>query len=172
MRVPAKTLTSVSAAIVASWIAYEGFTAQPVIPTKGDVPTIGNGSTQYEDGRRVTMADPPITRQRARELAVNLLEQKYAKCVRNSLGDTLVHPVEFEQAVDFAGQYGCYRWEQSSMLRETKEGDYAQACDAYLLYRFAARYDCSTLVNGQPNKRCWGVWDRQLKRHAKCMEVQ
>ena len=57
------------------------------------------------------------------------------------------------------------------MRRETQAGNYAQACDAYLLYRFAAGYDCSTLVNGQPNKRCWGVWDRQLKRHAACTGV-
>jgi GH24 family phage-related lysozyme (muramidase) len=158
----------VTAAIVAGWIAYEGFTAQPVIPTKGDVPTIGNGSTQYEDGRRVTMQDRPITRQRARELATNLLDKKYASCVRNSLGDTLIDPVEFEQAVDFAGQFGCYRWEQSSMRRETQAGNYARACDAYLLYRFAAGYDCST----PGNQRCGGVWTRQLQRHAKCMEVQ
>lgn len=169
-RAPANTM-KVTVAIVAAWIAYEGFTASPVIPTKDDVPTIGHGSTQYESGQPVKMTDPPITRQRARELAVNLLEDKYARCVRNSLGDTLVHPVEWEQAVDFAGQYGCYRWEQSSMRRETQAGNYAQACDAYLLYRFAAGYDCSTLVNGQPNKRCWGVWDRQLKRHAACTGV-
>ncbi|VTU38211.1 Phage-related lysozyme (muraminidase) [Variovorax sp. PBS-H4] len=170
-RVPAKTL-GVSAAILAAWIASEGFAPKPEIPTKGDVPTIGHGATHYEDGRRVTMADPPITRQRAAELAENLLEGTYAQCVRKSLGDTLIHPVEFAQAVDFAGQYGCYRWQQSSMARETKAGNYSQACDAYLLYRFAAGYDCSTLINGLPNKRCWGVWDRQLQRNAKCEAVQ
>ncbi|CAN7467392.1 lysozyme [Variovorax sp. LjRoot175] len=166
-RVPVMTL-KVTAAIVAGWIAYEGFSAGPIIPTKGDVPTIGHGSTHYESGARVTMADPPITRQRAHELAVNLLEQTYAKCVRDSLGDTPIHPVEFAQAVDFAGQFGCYRWKQSSMASETKAGNYAQACDAYLLYRFAAGFDCST----PGNKRCGGVWTRQLERHQKCEAVQ
>lgn len=170
-RAAARTM-KVTAAIVAGWIAYEGFTAAPVIPTKGDVPTIGHGSTVYEDGRKVTMQDPPVTRQRAAELATNLLEQQYGTCVRDSLGDVLIDPVEFHQAVDFSGQYGCYRWKQSSMLRETKMGNYEKACHAYLLYKFAANYDCSTTINGKPNKRCYGVWLRQLERHAACMGVQ
>lgn len=188
-RVPAQLL-GVSVAIVSAWIAAEGFTAAPVIPVRGDVPTIGHGSTQYEDGTPVTMADPPITRTRARELAVNLLEQRYGQCVRDSLGDTLMHPVEFEQAVDFAGQYGCGAWRASSMLRDYQAGRYVQACEDYLAFRFMTsaqplegftayrwdargrptrwRYDCST----PGNRVCRGVWTRQLGRNAKCKGVQ
>ena len=165
-RIPASALR-LTAAIVAAWIVAEGFTAGPVIPTKGDVPTIGHGSTQYEDGTRVTLADPPITRQRAAQLAANLLDGQYVACVKRSLGDAPMHPVEFEQAVDFAGQYGCAAWGNSSMRRGYVAGNYRQACNAYLLYRFAAGYDCST----PGNKRCGGVWTRQLKRHAACSAV-
>lgn len=163
-RMPANTM-KIGAAIIAAWIAFEGFTPGPVIPTKGDVPTIGHGSTQYEDGTRVTMQDEPISRKRAAELATNLLEQQYGKCVRESLGGTPVNVVEFSQAVDFSGQYGCATWRQSSMLRLTKQGQYASACGAYLRYRFAAGYDCST----PGNKRCMGVWTRQLERYEACM---
>lgn len=166
-RLPARTM-KIGAAIIAAWIAFEGFTPAPVIPTKGDVPTIGHGSTHYEDGTRVTMHDKPITRVRAAELATNLLEQTYGKCVRDSLGETPVHPVEFAQAVDFAGQYGCATWRKSSMLRLTKQGNYTAACGAYLRYKFAAGYDCST----PGNTRCMGVWTRQQKRNAACMGVQ
>lgn len=166
-RLPAHSL-KIGAAIVAAWVAFEGFSPTPYIPTKGDVPTIGNGSTHYEDGTRVTMQDKPITRQRAEELTVNLLEKTYGECVRHSLGSTLVHQVEFAQAVDFAGQYGCRTWETSSMLRLTKAGDYRAACGAYLRYRFAAGYDCST----PGNTRCYGVWTRQKARYAACMGVQ
>lgn len=165
-RIPASAL-GLTAAIVAAWIGAEGFTFGPVIPTKGDVPTIGHGSTQYEDGRRVTLADPPITRQRAAELATNLLDGQYVACVKRSLGEAPMHPVEFEQAVDFAGQYGCATWVGSSMRRGYAAGNYRQACNAYLLYKFAAGYDCST----PGNKRCSGVWTRQLKRHAACSAV-
>ena len=75
----------------------------PYVPTQGDVPTIGHGSTRYEDGRRVTLADPPITRKRAVELALGELDRTYAQCVRDSLGATLVNQTEFDQAADFAG---------------------------------------------------------------------
>ena len=166
-RTPANT-AKVGAVILAAWIAYEGFSARPIIPTKGDVPTIGHGSTQYESGVRVNMSDAPITRQRAAELALNLLEQQYGACVRRSLGDTLIHPIEFNQAVDFAGNFGCGNWTGSSMLRKTKAGDYAGACRSYLLYKYSARYDCST----PGNKICGGVWSRQLERHAACMGAQ
>ncbi len=188
-RVPAAGL-GIGAAILASWIAAEGFSAAPIIPVRGDVPTIGHGATRYEDGTRVTMADPPITRERARDLAANLLEQQYGACVRDSLGDTLVQQVEFALAVDFAGQYGCGAWRGSSMLARMRAGDYVGACQAYLSYRFMTstqalqgysayqwdaagratrwRYDCST----PGNKVCRGVWTRQQARHAACMGAQ
>ncbi len=158
----------IGAALVAAWLAFEGFTSAPVIPTKGDVPTIGNGSTHYEDGTRVTMADKPITRQRAKELATNLLEREYGTCVRDALGETPVNETEFSVAVDFAGQYGCATWAKSSMLRDTKAGKYEAACTDYLRYKFAAGYDCST----PGNTRCMGVWTRQLERYEACMGVQ
>lgn len=166
-RVPANTL-KVTSLIVASWFAYEGFTSNPIIPTKNDRPTIGSGSTQYEDGTPVKMTDPPITRKRAEELATNLLEQKFAPCVRRSLGETLVDPVEFGLAVDFAGQFGCANWAQSSMVKKMKAGDYSGACRSYLLYKYSAKFDCS--IPG--NKICGGVWTRQKERYATCMGVQ
>lgn len=166
-RVPAKTL-GLTAAIVAGWIAAEGFSSAPIIPTRGDVPTIGHGATHYEDGRRVTMADPPITRQRAHELAKNLLNDTYVECVKRSLGDSLIFSKEFEIAVDFTGQYGCARWHASTMRKSYVAGSYVQACNAYLLYKFSAGYDCST----PGNRICGGVWTRQLKRHKQCMELQ
>lgn len=45
----------------------EGFRARPYACPAG-VATIGIGSTVYPDGRRVTLLDPPITRERAVEL--------------------------------------------------------------------------------------------------------
>ena len=166
-RKPAAAM-GVTAAILAAWMAAEGFSSAPIIPTKGDVPTIGHGSTHYEDGRRVNMADPPITRQRAQELAYNLLDQTYAACVRRSLGNSLVLPEEFAIAVDFAGQYGCSRWANSSMRKQTQAGQYLAACHSYRLYKFSAGYDCST----PGNKVCGGVWARSLKREADCLKVQ
>lgn len=165
-RLPASAL-GLTATILAAWIASEGFTAGPVIPTKGDVPTIGHGATHYEDGTKVTLQDAPITRQRAAQLATNLLQDTYVACVKRSLGETLMHPLEFEQAVDFAGQFGCSRWWGSSMRTHYLAGNYGPACQAYLQYKFSARFDCST----PGNRRCMGVWTRQLQRHTACSSV-
>lgn len=166
-RKPAAAM-ALTTAIVGAWIAAEGFSSGPIIPTKGDVPTIGHGATHYEDGTRVQMDDPPISRQRAYELASNILDQTYAACVRKSLGETLVLPEEFGIAVDFAGQYGCAKWNSSSMRRKTQQGDYKGACHSYTLYKFSAGYDCST----PGNKQCGGVWARSLKREADCLKAQ
>lgn len=55
-------------------IAFEGLKEEPYLCPAGK-PTIGIGSTRYPDGRRVTMADPPITRERAVEMALHDLNE-------------------------------------------------------------------------------------------------
>lgn len=172
---------SLSAAGFAAWQASEGDgpvvvkggveVHLPYIPTKGDVPTIGHGSTRYEGGNRVTLADPPITRQRAEQLARALHEEEEQR-FRASLPGVKLFQEEYDLYLDFTGQYGIGNWRASSMRRELMAGNYVKACAALLRYRYAAGYDCSTLVNGKPNKRCWGSWERQLKRHAQCMATQ
>lgn len=162
---------ALSAAGFAAWVADEGFTPSPVIPTKGDVPTIGHGSTRYEDGTPVKMTDPPITRERAAELAKHLHDEETRR-FRKSLPGVSLTQGEFDLYLDFNGQYGSGNWRSSSMRTNLLAGKYREACHALLRWRKAAGYDCSTLVNGEPNKRCWGVWTRQLERHAKCMAEQ
>lgn len=163
-------LLTISASGFAAWKGHEGFTDRAVIPTKGDVPTIGHGNTYYEDGRKVRMGDT-ITRQRADELARNILSQK-ERDFRASLPGAKLTQAEYDLYLDFVGQYGINTWRNSSMRRYVLNEQYAPACNALLRYRFAAGYDCSTLINGKPNKRCWGVWTRQQERHRKCMEAQ
>lgn len=162
---------TVSAAAFGTWKASEGFTDHAVIPTKGDVPTIGHGSTRYEDGEPVKMGDT-ITRKRASELARNLM-RKDENDFRASLPqDTRLHQAEYDVYVDFIGQYGIGNWRKSSMRSNVIAGNYPAACKALLNYRFAAGYDCSTMVNGKPNTRCWGVWTRQQQRYVTCMGAQ
>ncbi|MBX3588838.1 MAG: glycoside hydrolase family protein [Ramlibacter sp.] len=157
---------SVSAAGFGAWMVSEGFVDKAMIPTKGDVPTIGYGSTRYEDGRPVKLGDT-ITRQRATDLARNLMNAEVRRFVA-SLPGAKLYPDEFDLYMDFVGQYGMPTWQASTMRREILAGNYVAACNALLRYRFAAGYDCST----PGNKRCWGVWERQLKRHKQCMAVQ
>lgn len=164
-RVAVAALT-LSLAGFATWQASEGFAPVAMIPTRGDVPTLGHGSTRYEDGSRVKMGDT-ITRDRASILARNLMtadEKRFAA----SLPGVKLHPEEFDEYMDFVGQYGIGNWRRSSMRRNLLTGDFVGACRSLLRYKFAAGYDCST----PGNRRCPGVWTRQLERHKKCMEAQ
>jgi len=171
------TALALSVAGVTTWIADEGESPvvvvegeerlKPHIPTTGDVPTIGHGSTRYEDGTPVRLTDAPITRQRAVELAMQLHDEE-AQRFRASLPGVMLTQGEFDLYLDFAGQYGIGNWRNSSMRRHLLAGEYRAACDALLRYRYAAGYDCST----PGNRRCPGVWTRQQKRHAKCIKEQ
>ena len=156
----AVSMLSLSAAGFATWQASEGYAPVAVIPTKGDVPTIGHGSTRYEDGSPVRMGDT-ITPVRAEVLARNLNSQAEKQFAASLPG------VKLYQA-DFVGQYGIGTWRKGSPRKSLLAGNYAQACHDLLKYRYAAGFDCST----PGNKRCWGVWARQLERHAKCMAAQ
>ncbi|MGF6147099.1 glycoside hydrolase family protein [Kingella potus] len=59
---------AVSAAFFTALMRHEGYRAAPYRDS-GGVPTIGIGSTQYPDGRRVQMADPPVTPAQAVEIS-------------------------------------------------------------------------------------------------------
>ena len=52
--------------------AFEGLYLKPYL-CPANVPTIGYGSTAYENGIRVTLSDPPITKERAEELLMHEL---------------------------------------------------------------------------------------------------
>ncbi|MBQ0450653.1 lysozyme, partial [Acinetobacter baumannii] len=67
----------------------------------------------------------------------------------------------------FSYQYGVPTFAKSSMLKHLKAGQYKAACDSLLKYKYVAKRDCSIRSNG-----CYGVWTRQLERHAKCIGAQ
>lgn len=164
------TALAVSLAGFATWMGSEGFTSDPMVPTAGDVPTIGYGSTHYENGKPVTLADPPITRQRAAQLARNLMskdEQRF----RATLPGVDLYQEEYDLYLDFVGQFGIGNWRRSSMRRDLLAGRYRQACDHLLKYRFQAGRDCSRSKNWGP-QGCKGVWTRQKERHARCVAAQ
>ena len=166
----AVALLTLSASGFATWKANEQFVSAPMIPTRGDVPTIGYGSTHYEDGRPVRLIDPAISRRRAEQLARNLLSDDECR-FRASIPDVYLTQGEYDLYLDFVGQYGIGNWRKSSMRRHLIEGDYAQACEALLAWRKQAGRDCSLPQNWGPHG-CKGVWTRQQERRAKCLAEQ
>lgn len=144
----------------------ENYVGQAMIPTKGDVPTLGFGSTTHADGRPVRLGDTTTpSKALARTLQYIQVDETD---MRKTLEGVALHQAEYDVYIDWRYQYGATAWRNSSMLRELRAGNYPAACQALLKYRFSAGYDCST----PGNRVCAGVWTRQIKRHAACMEAQ
>lgn len=148
----------------------ESYTETAVIPTKGDRPTVGFGSTRHEDGTPVKLGDrtDPVRALIKARAHISRDEVQF----RDSLPGVALTQGEYDLYLDFTYQYGITNWRGSSMRRELLVGNYRAACQALLRYRYSAGYDCSTVIDGKRNKRCWGVWERQLERHSACMGEQ
>lgn len=168
VRITAGALALSAAAMVSLW-NHEGWTDAAVVPVKGDVPTVGPGLTKREDGSPVRMGDTITPLQGARRSLAHLQasEARIKQCVTAPL-----HQAEYDLMVDFAYQYGEAALCRSNIVREANAGNYVASCEAYKRFRFVAGYDCSTLVDGKPNRRCWGVWKRSLERAEKCLAAQ
>lgn len=167
-RLPVAALV-LSAAGFAGIAVNEHYTDTAVIPTKNDRPTVGLGSTFRDDGTPVQMGDT-ITPVKAIVRSIKHIQKDEAGLKRCVVAP--MHQVEYDVLVDFAYQYGVPTACRSSMVLYTNAGRYADACNAYTRYRFSGGYDCSTTINGQPNRRCWGVWKRSQERKEKCLSVQ
>ena len=159
----AVAVLSLSAAGFLGIVGSEGYTDRAVVPTKGDRPTVGFGSTFHEDGTPVKIGDT-TTPVRALVKAKAHID-KEERVFRASLPGVALHQAEYDLYLDWAYQFGTGAWNKSSMRRHLLMGDYAQACKSLLAYRFSAGYDCST----PGNKICAGVWTRQLERYNACM---
>ena len=164
-RILAAALT-LSATAFVGLVMEEGYSSTAIIPTRGDVPTLGFGSTTRADGTPVRLGET-TTPPRALQRTLQYVQQDEAD-MRATLQGVALHQAEYDVFMDWRYQYGAEAWRNSSMLRELRAGNYPGACQALLKYRFSAGYDCSA----PGNKVCAGVWARQLKRHAACMAAQ
>ena len=180
---------SLSAAGLIGLVVHESYTDKAIVPTQGDRPTVGFGSTFHEDGTPVKMGDTTTPVRALIKAHAHITKDEAA--FRASLPGVALHQGEYDIYLSFTYQYGTAAWQKSGMRRELLAGSYRPACDALLDYRklTSARqegpgwtvsrrdaqgkpvrweFDCST----PGNKVCRGVWTRQLERHQKCMGMQ
>lgn len=101
---------------------FEGLYLRPYLCSAG-VATIGYGATFYEDGRKVQLTDPPITRQRAEDLLQFHLRRHFLpKTVRLVPGaDT---PPRLAALVDFAFNLGHGALAGSTLRRRVNAGEW------------------------------------------------
>jgi len=105
---------------------FEGFSSKPYL-CPADVPTIGYGSTYYESGRRVTLQDPPITKDQAEELLLHEIEHTYAPGVARLCPTLINNETRFNAVVDFAYNLGVGRLQTSTLRRKLNEQDWEGA---------------------------------------------
>jgi len=99
---------------------FEGCYLRPYLCPAG-VPTIGYGATYYEDGRRVTLHDAPITRERAEALLVWMVRTKYLPAVLKLCpgADT---PERLAALIDFAFNLGAGNLKASTLRKRVNAG--------------------------------------------------
>ncbi len=93
---------------------FEGIYLKPYLCPAG-IATIGLGSTYYEDGKRVSLKDPAITKERAYQLFKNTLS-KYEKDVDTFTRDD-INQNQFDALVDFAYNCGSGNLKSSTLLK-------------------------------------------------------
>lgn len=159
---------TLSAAGLVGIVEEESFVPVAAVPTVNDRPTNCYGMTWRPDGSPVQIGDrcTPVEGLKRSLSHIAKDEHGLKACVTAPLSQT-----EYDILVDFSYQYGIARTCTSAMVENVNLGQYAAACQAYTLYRKSGGYDCSTMINGKPNKRCWGVWTRNLARRDNCLKA-
>lgn len=105
---------------------FEGFFSKPYL-CPAQVPTIGYGTTYYEDGKRVTLADAPVTRERAEELLVKQLQSPYMLGVLKASPVLAAFPASLGALTSFAYNLGVPRYRASTLRRRVEAQDWAGA---------------------------------------------
>lgn len=156
---------ALSASALIGLAVSEGYTDLAIIPTKGDVPTLGFGTTTRPDGSPVRIGDStnPVEALQRKQRDLVRFEGALKRCITVPL-----YQAEYDVYVDMAYNIGTGGFCGSTIVKRLNAQDYAGACDAILMWTRVAKQDCS--VPG--NKICWGLWERRLALNAKCKAAQ
>ena len=99
---------------------FEGFYPRAYLCPAG-VPTIGFGATFYEDGTRVQLTDPPITRERADSLLLWQVQMRFLPAVLR-LCPGVNSPERLAALIDFGFNLGSARLKTSTLRRRVNAG--------------------------------------------------
>jgi len=147
---------ALSAAALVGIVAQEGYSDKAIIPVKGDVPTIGFGTT---GGVRLgDTTNPPKALARALQ-DVQQYEGAIKRCVKVPL-----HQHEYDAYTSLAYNIGPTAFCGSSLVKKLNAEDYPGACNEILRWnRFQGR-DCSL-----PGSGCAGLAARRESEYRQCV---
>lgn len=140
---------SLSAAGLVSLLGYEGYSSNAYIPVKGDVPTIGFGTTEG-----VRLGDT-ITPEKAVERAyrdIHKTETAIHKCVNVPLTQS-----EYDAFTSLAYNIGTSAFCSSTLVKKLNARDYEGACSEIKRWVY---------FKGKVNQ---GLVNRRLKEYQTCM---
>lgn len=96
-------------------MSNEGVILHPYLDTKG-IPTIGVGNTFYEDGSKVKITDPPITKERAMELFKYILKNYELAVYSNTRDD--INQNQFDALVSICYNIGVTGFKNSTLVKK------------------------------------------------------
>ena len=115
---------------------FEGFRSKPYLCPAG-IPTVGYGSTYYADGRKVSLDDPPVSKEEADSLLLHELQTTYANGVMRLCPKLFQHEARFNAIVDFCYNLGVGRLQTSTLRRKINAEDWPGAVEQLLLWNKA-----------------------------------
>lgn len=98
---------------------FEGLRLTPYL-CSADVPTIGYGSTFYENGTKVSLVDKAISRARAEQLLTNTVAD-FEKKLYPILSGILLNDNQFSALVSFCFNVGVANFKKSTLLKIIRE---------------------------------------------------
>lgn len=103
---------------------FEGLYLTPYLCPAG-VPTVGYGATYYQDGRRVSLHDAPITRALADALLLWMIQTKYLPEVQQ-LCPGITCPMRLAALIDFAFNLGSGNLRASTLRHKVNAGQWGE----------------------------------------------
>lgn len=136
----------------------EGYTDRAVVPVKGDLPTIGFGTTQ---GVRMGDTTTP-TKALARALTdAQKFEGALKQCVKVPL-----YQHEYDTYVRFSYNVGSAAFCRSTMVKKLNAEDYSGACKEILRWTYFQGKNCASPENA---RLCGGLATRRKVEYQQCM---
>ncbi|MBV6414883.1 MAG: lysozyme [Xanthomonadales bacterium PRO6] len=149
---------TLSAAALVGIVLHEGYTDHAVVPAKGDVPTIGFGTTAEVKIGDITT--PPEALARALT-DIQQFEGALKQCVTVPLAQH-----EYDAFVSFSYNVGSRAFCKSTLVRKLNAEDYAGACAELLRWRFFQGKDCALPANA---RLCGGLATRREAEYRQCV---
>lgn len=115
---------------------FEGLRLEPYI-CPGGYPTIGYGTVNKPDGTKVSMDDPPITKEVAEEWLIGELASTYMPGVLRASPHLAANPRVLGAITDFAYNLGVPRYRSSTLRRRIDEQNWEAAQEELLRWNKA-----------------------------------